>query len=528
MSSTPPPRHSSHVGSDSYPLKPTVHRLGTTLWTFRAYDRPISGTADGRPQRSAGCSPALSTRRSGTQSAALTCGFTGCRQCPPAIRRQLIHTKLVRPSTNTVDPATARRSAGRSPREVVPDEASGRTRRIRRCRRLGGAHPAAEGRACRSLPGFGSRSGQDGALELSGLRLRGLGAGAARRDGRRSRVDPGARPACSPRSPAACRRSRSTSPPTASRVVAHLRIVEVHAADAAARRVPDPAGRCPTVAGTVGSDAFAAAVAPVAIAAGRDDALPVLTGIRVEIDGEQVTLAATDRYRLAVRTLRWAPTRPAMQATALVPARTLADAAKSLTAGAEVTLALSGDRPGRGPDRVRPAAQPVDDQPAARRRVPEVPLAAAGDLVRDRDRRLRRADRGGTPGGARGLADLADPAVVLAGRRQPRGRRRRRGRGAGVAAGRVRRRAADDRVQRDVPARRARLAGLRRGAAVVHRTDEAGGAHRQVRRRRRRRPPLPADAGAARRRSARPTRGRPASVHVSGSIGEGGRSWSSA
>jgi DNA polymerase-3 subunit beta len=104
----------------------------------------------------------------------------------------------------------------------------------------------------------------------------------------------------------------------------------------------------PEVAGTVGSDAFAAAVAAVAIAAGRDDALPVLTGIRVEIDGEQVTLAATDRYRLATRTLRWAPLDPAMQATALVPARTLAESAKSLTAGAEVTLSLASNGPGEG------------------------------------------------------------------------------------------------------------------------------------------------------------------------------------
>jgi DNA polymerase III subunit beta len=104
----------------------------------------------------------------------------------------------------------------------------------------------------------------------------------------------------------------------------------------------------PEVSGTVGSDAFAAAVSSVAVAAGRDDALPVLTGVRVEIDGEKVTLAATDRYRLAVRTLRWSPTDPSLQATALVPARTLADAAKSLTTGAEVTLALAGAGSGDG------------------------------------------------------------------------------------------------------------------------------------------------------------------------------------
>jgi DNA polymerase III subunit beta len=104
----------------------------------------------------------------------------------------------------------------------------------------------------------------------------------------------------------------------------------------------------PEVAGTIGSDAFAAAVSSVAVAAGRDDTLPVLTGVRVEIDGEDVTLAATDRYRLAVRTLRWKPVDPSLQATALVPARTLAEAAKSLTAGAEVTLALSSTGAGEG------------------------------------------------------------------------------------------------------------------------------------------------------------------------------------
>jgi len=104
----------------------------------------------------------------------------------------------------------------------------------------------------------------------------------------------------------------------------------------------------PEVAGTIGSDAFAAAVGSVAVAAGRDDTLPVLTGVRIEIEGEEVTLAATDRYRLAVRTLRWKPVDPSLQATALVPARTLAEAAKSLTSGAEVTLALAAAGTGEG------------------------------------------------------------------------------------------------------------------------------------------------------------------------------------
>src|SRR3954453_3311092 len=76
----------------------------------------------------------------------------------------------------------------------------------------------------------------------------------------------------------------------------------------------------PEVAGTIGSDAFAAAVSSVAIAAGRDDTLPVLTGIRVELDGEEVTLAATDRYRLADATIRGIAGDPPLQATPLLPA----------------------------------------------------------------------------------------------------------------------------------------------------------------------------------------------------------------
>ena len=104
----------------------------------------------------------------------------------------------------------------------------------------------------------------------------------------------------------------------------------------------------PTTAGSLESDVFAAAIAQVALAAGRDDTLPVLTGVRIEIEDDQLTLAATDRYRLAVRTLNWRPTTPGLSATALVPARTLADTAKALTGGPEVVLALSTGSAGEG------------------------------------------------------------------------------------------------------------------------------------------------------------------------------------
>jgi DNA polymerase-3 subunit beta len=105
----------------------------------------------------------------------------------------------------------------------------------------------------------------------------------------------------------------------------------------------------PTTAGTVASGDFATAVSQVAIAAGRDDTLPMLTGVRLEIDGARLTLAATDRYRLAVRELDWNPENPSADAVAvLVPARTLSDAAKSLSHSDSMTLALASGGTGEG------------------------------------------------------------------------------------------------------------------------------------------------------------------------------------
>ncbi|MBT2365467.1 DNA polymerase III subunit beta [Streptomyces sp. ISL-10] len=96
----------------------------------------------------------------------------------------------------------------------------------------------------------------------------------------------------------------------------------------------------PELRGVVDAEAFAAAVGHVAVAAGRDDALPVLTGIRVAFDGESMTLAATDRYRYAVRTLGWKPQIPDASGDAVVSARRLMDIARSLARSGMVRIAL--------------------------------------------------------------------------------------------------------------------------------------------------------------------------------------------
>jgi DNA polymerase III subunit beta len=110
----------------------------------------------------------------------------------------------------------------------------------------------------------------------------------------------------------------------------------------------------PSAAGTVDGGSLAAAAVQVVPAASRDDTLPMLTAVCLDIDGDTLTLAATDRYRLAVRDLRWDPAVPGARAAAMVPARTLADVARTMAAGAPVTISfgMAGAAAGRDP---RPA-----------------------------------------------------------------------------------------------------------------------------------------------------------------------------
>ncbi|AXI78751.1 DNA polymerase III subunit beta [Peterkaempfera bronchialis] len=98
----------------------------------------------------------------------------------------------------------------------------------------------------------------------------------------------------------------------------------------------------PEYCGELDGAEFAAAVAQVAVAAGRDDTLPVLTGVRLALDGDTLTLAATNRYHFAVRTLRWRPQTSPGAAEAVVSARRLLDAARALADAGTVRVALGG------------------------------------------------------------------------------------------------------------------------------------------------------------------------------------------
>ena len=109
----------------------------------------------------------------------------------------------------------------------------------------------------------------------------------------------------------------------------------------------------PRLAGTVDGGVFATAIGQVTPAASRDDTLPVITGVNVEIEGDTITLVATDRYRLAIRELGWNPARPGTSSTLLVPAKTLADAARMMAPGVPVRIMTRGTDGDPGTSRTR-------------------------------------------------------------------------------------------------------------------------------------------------------------------------------
>jgi DNA polymerase-3 subunit beta len=96
--------------------------------------------------------------------------------------------------------------------------------------------------------------------------------------------------------------------------------------------------------GLVPSEDFATAIAQVAFAASRDDVTPVLTGVQLEVSGTQLSLVATDRYRVALREIPWDGGRTASDeaTTALVPARTLTEVGKTFAHGGDISIAFSG------------------------------------------------------------------------------------------------------------------------------------------------------------------------------------------
>lgn len=100
----------------------------------------------------------------------------------------------------------------------------------------------------------------------------------------------------------------------------------------------------PPLAGTARAGALRFALTSVAQAASREDALPIFTGIRMTGDGSQLSLLATDRYRMALATLPWESAGTGVDL--LAPAAALSELAKQLGSADSVSLHASVDRVG--------------------------------------------------------------------------------------------------------------------------------------------------------------------------------------
>ncbi len=95
--------------------------------------------------------------------------------------------------------------------------------------------------------------------------------------------------------------------------------------------------------GLLPADAFATAVAQVAVAASRDDVTPVITGVQLEVSESRLTMVATDRYRVAVRAIDWdsGDATSTETLTALVPARTLQEIGKTFGHSGTISVAIT-------------------------------------------------------------------------------------------------------------------------------------------------------------------------------------------
>ncbi len=143
----------------------------------------------------------------------------------------------------------------------------------------------------------------------------------------------------------------------------------------------------PGPVGTVEAAVLAAAVGQVAAAASRDDTLPMLTAVCLDITGDVMTLAATDRYRLAAREAPFVPAEPGIRALALVPARVMVEVARTFPQSGSLTVAFESDPDARGAqgpdDRPRPAEGLVSFESGDRRLTARL---IAGEFIRYRSR----------------------------------------------------------------------------------------------------------------------------------------------
>jgi DNA polymerase-3 subunit beta len=97
----------------------------------------------------------------------------------------------------------------------------------------------------------------------------------------------------------------------------------------------------PETSGQVSGEDFASAISQISVAASKEDVTPVLTTVLLETTSENISLVATDRYRVAVQDIPWKSKTHGSNQTALIPAKTLQEIAKTFANQGEVSISIN-------------------------------------------------------------------------------------------------------------------------------------------------------------------------------------------
>ena len=247
-------------------------------------------------------------------------------------------------------------------------------------------------------------------------------------------------------------RGRCTSAPAASQT--HIKGIDAEEFPAI-----QTAGERPTT--RIGQKVLRRALAETIFAAASDEARPILTGVLAGFEGDRLTLAAADNYRIAVRTSTILD--PVESSVVVIPARALAELARVLSDTddpVELVLAQARNQVLFHVEGIDLVSRLIDGQFPNYQQVLPQSHATRAELEREE---LLRAVRP-----AALIASSSANIVKLAGstavgqrdrRDGHRHGRRRRLRGCRRGGGRGRR--DHDRVQRPLPRRRARPMSMR-------------------------------------------------------------------
>ena len=97
----------------------------------------------------------------------------------------------------------------------------------------------------------------------------------------------------------------------------------------------------PKISGKIAATDLAHAVSQVAPAASREEVTPVLTAVMVTASAKELTLVATDRFRVAAKRVAWSGT--ASDKESLIPTRVLVEVSKTFANEGDLEIALGDD-----------------------------------------------------------------------------------------------------------------------------------------------------------------------------------------